>query len=88
MMCEVGSISLLPHMLLSSRKHFRKAELEGSRRSRAYADFKWSEGGCDAATYVVQIINHPHQTITLKVPYAPLIFFPIKDVAELIVEPR
>ena len=33
--CDVGSIVLEPHMCLSSRRHFRKAELEGSRVLRA-----------------------------------------------------
>ena len=44
-MCEVVSIALLPHMLLSSRRHFLKAELEGSRISRAYASLSKDGGG-------------------------------------------
>ena len=44
-MYEVGSIALLPHMLLISRRHFRKAELEGSRISRAYAGLNRDGGG-------------------------------------------
>ena len=37
-MYDVGSIVKVPHTLLSSRKHFLKAELAGSRLPRAYAD--------------------------------------------------
>jgi len=37
---DVGSIVLVPHMLLSSRRHFRKAGLEGLRRSSAYASLR------------------------------------------------
>ena len=33
---EVGSIDLVPHILLSSRRHFRKVGLVGSRVSSAY----------------------------------------------------
>lgn len=36
MMYEVGSITLVPHTFLSSRRHFRKAGPSGSRTSRAY----------------------------------------------------
>ena len=39
------------------------------------------------ATYFVQIINQLHQIIVLKALYVRLIFFPIKDVTELIIEP-
>ena len=33
-MYDVGSVVLVPQMLLSSRRHLREAELEGSRSSR------------------------------------------------------
>ena len=38
------------------------------------------------ATYLVQIINEPHQLIALKVRPTSPILLPIKSVAELIVE--
>ena len=34
---DVGTIFLDPHMLLSSRRHFREAVLKGESLSRAYA---------------------------------------------------
>ena len=37
---DVGSIILAPHMLLSSRKHFREAVLKGGRPSTAYASLR------------------------------------------------
>ena len=43
-MCEVGRIALVPHMLLSSRRHFRKPELVGSRLSRACAVLSGGRG--------------------------------------------
>ena len=39
------------------------------------------------ATYLVQIVNKPHQIIALEVLHALLILLPIKDVAELIAKP-
>ena len=55
-MYEVGSIVLVPHIFLSSRKHFRKAGLAGSRASRAYDSLSGERNG-DAVTYLVQIVN-------------------------------
>jgi hypothetical protein len=43
---------------------------------------------CNVATYLVQIINEPHQAIALKVRCASLILLPVKYVAELIVKVR
>ena len=86
-MCEVGSIVLVPHIFLSSHKHFRKAGLEGSRVSRTYEGLS-KGGGCDAVTHLIQVINQRYQIIVYKVPHASLIFFPVKDVAEFIVKPR
>ena len=55
----VGNIILVPHMLLSSSRHFRKPELAGSRALRTYAVLsKGREEG--VATYLVQIVNQPH----------------------------
>ena len=49
----------------------------------------WAESGEeDVATYLVQIVNKPHQIIALKVRRTLLILFPIKYVTELILEPR
>jgi hypothetical protein len=36
-MYDVGSIALVPHIFLSSRRHFLEAALEGSRSPEAYA---------------------------------------------------
>ena len=38
------------------------------------------------ATYLVQIINEPHQILALKVRGALLILLPVKYVAELVVK--
>jgi hypothetical protein len=38
-------------------------------------------------SYLVQVINKPHQIIILKVRHRLLILFSVKDVCELIVEP-
>lgn len=40
MLYDAGSIVLFPHMLLSSRKHFREAVLKGGRPSTAYASLR------------------------------------------------
>jgi hypothetical protein len=39
------------------------------------------------ATYLVQIVNKPHQIIAFKARYTLLILLPIKYFAELIVKP-
>jgi hypothetical protein len=44
-MHDVGSIPLVPHMLLSSRRHFREGATEGSKPSRAYAGLSGEWGG-------------------------------------------
>ena len=44
MMCDVGSIVLIPHMLLSSRKHFREAALKWGRLFKAYAGLSGRRG--------------------------------------------
>ena len=54
----VGSIVLVPHILLSSRRHFLKAGLAGSRISRTYTGLSKVEEG-DAATYLVQVVDQP-----------------------------
>ena len=82
---EDGSIVLAPHTCLSSRKHFRKAGLAGSRLLRVYACLG-AAGEGNTTTYLIQVVDQPHQIIALKVPDALLKPFPIKDVAELIVE--
>jgi hypothetical protein len=58
MVSDVGSIPV-PHTLLSSRRHFRAAALEGSRSPKAYAGLsvKRGMGDGDATTYLVQIVN-------------------------------
>ena len=40
------------------------------------------------ATYLVQIVDEPHQTVALKVQRAVPIVLPLKDVAELIMKLR
>ena len=50
---------------------------------------RWCErraGEGNVAMYLVQIINEPHQLITLKVRHTSPIPLPIEYVAELIVE--
>lgn len=48
----------------------------------------WAESGEeDVATYLVQIVNKPHQIVSLKVWHALVILLPIQHVAELIVKP-
>ena len=86
-MYEDGSIVLALHTRMSSRRHFRKAGLGGSRLLRAYACSGAAREG-NTATYLVQVVDQPHQIIALKVPCASIELSPIKDVAELIVEPR
>jgi hypothetical protein len=44
-MYDVGSILLVPHMLLSSRRHFREGATEGSKPSRAYIGLSGEWGG-------------------------------------------
>jgi len=73
-----------PHMLLSSRRHFRKAALEGPRPSRAWVGLSEERGEGDAARYLVQVINEPHQIIALKVWHTLLILLPIKYSGEFI----
>ena len=43
-MYDVGSVPLAPHMVLSSRRHFRAAGLEGLRQSGAYAGLGGERG--------------------------------------------
>ena len=43
-MYDVGSIPLVPHMLLSSCRHFRKLGPEESRLSRVYAGLSGERG--------------------------------------------
>jgi len=83
---DVGSNPISPHTLLSSRRHFRKPGLEGSRQSRAYAGSS-RVGKSDVATYLVQIVDKPHRIIALKALYTSMILLPIKYAAELIVKP-
>ena len=84
-MYDAGSIPMLPHTLLSSRRHFRKPALEASRQSRACAGLS-RVGKSDAATYLVQIIDEPHRIVALNVLYASQIFFLMEYVEELIVK--
>ena len=42
----------------------------------------------DGVTYLVQIVNQPHQIIVLKARHTSLILFPVKGIGELVVEPR
>ena len=42
---DVGSIALVPHTLLSSRRHFREVGQDGSRRLRAYSGLSGSVEG-------------------------------------------
>jgi len=79
---DVGSIILLPHMLLSSLRHFREARLEGSRQSKAYADLRQTVWNGDTATYLIQILNQPPQIIDLEVPHTLHIVLPVEYVAE------
>ena len=86
---DAGSNSRVPHMLLSSRRHFRKAVPEGSRLSRACARLsrQWGSLG-DVLTHLIEIINEPQRVIVLKVLHALLILLSIKYVAELIAKVR
>jgi len=83
---EVGSIVLVPHMLLSSRRHFRKPELAGSRLSRAYAGSSRERGRDIGATHLVEIVNKRHKFIPAKIRHVFLVRFAVEDVVELIVE--
>ena len=86
---DVGSITPALHILLSSRRHFRKAVPEGSRLSRACARIsrEWESLG-DLVTDLIEIVNKPYQVIVLKALHALLILLPIKHVAESIVKVR
>jgi hypothetical protein len=83
---DVGSIPSVPHMLLSSRRHFRDAPLEGSRPSRAYASISEEQGRAITTTYLVQIINEPYQVVALKVCHPLLILLSVKYITELVVK--
>lgn len=48
---------------------------------------KQRAGESDAATYIVQIVNKPHQVVSLKVLHALPVLLPIKDVFEPTVKP-
>ena len=48
----VGNINLMPHMLLSSCRHARKPELDGSRLSSAYAGLSRRRDGYEVAYLV------------------------------------
>lgn len=82
---DIGSIPAVPHMLLSSRRHFREVALEGSRPSRTYSSWN-GEFGRMMWAYLVQVINKPRQIITLKVRHILRILSPMKYVVELIVK--
>ena len=43
-------------------------------------------GKGDAETYLIQIVDKPHQVIALKVWYIFAIFLPIKHMAELVMK--
>ena len=85
-MYDVGSIPLVPHILLSSRKLVRKAGPEGSRPSRTYDSLSGVREG-NLATHLVQILNKPHQIVALKVRDTFLILLLMKYAADLIVKP-
>lgn len=44
-------------------------------------------GEGDAKTYLIQIVNEPHQIVALKVRYTLAILLPVKYLAELIAKP-
>ena len=58
-MWDAGRTPLVPHTLLSSRRHFLKAAPEGSRLSRTYAGFSGEGWGGLATAYLVQIVDEP-----------------------------
>jgi hypothetical protein len=62
----------------------------GTARIETIESLRWLKqraGRGNAATYLVQIFNQPHQITILKVWHALLILFPREDVAEFVVEP-
>jgi hypothetical protein len=74
----------VPHKLLSSRTHLRKAELEGSRATETYDETVRKCQGGNAVTHLVQIVNQPGQVVALEVWYMLPIFLPAKEVVELV----
>ena len=83
---DAGSNSRVPHMLLSSRRHFRKPGLEGSRSSSAY-DGLSGVGKGDMMAYLVQMFNKPHQIIVLEALHTLRILLTVKYVGEFIMKP-
>jgi len=64
-------------------------ELDRSRISRAYNGLSGERraGRADVVTCLVQIIDKPHQVITLEVWHTFPIFLPTKHVVEFIMKP-
>ena len=63
----------------------------GTRRIETIEGLRWLKRGAgrrDVATYLIQIVDEPHQILALKVRHAFLVLLPIKYVAELIVKVR
>jgi len=83
---EVGSIDMVPHMFLSSRRHFRKPELLESRLSRAYARSSREWGRDIGATHLVEIVNKRHEFTPTKIRHRFLVRFAVEHTVELIVE--
>ena len=81
-----GSVALAPHILLSSRRHFREARLEGSRSSRAYAALSDEWGRGNVVAHLIQVFNKPGQVIAPKIRHALRILLPVKYLTEFVVK--
>ena len=82
---EVGSLALVPHIVLSSRRHFREAGLEGSRLESLHQLERRVRKG-DVAVHLVQVVNEPHQVFAFKVLLTLRVLLLVKYIMELIVK--
>jgi len=67
----------MPHVLLSSRRHVRKAGLVPSKLPRTYAKVEHRGGQENVETCIVKVFHQPHQ-----IPISEG-FLPVEDVCYL-----
>jgi hypothetical protein len=78
----------MPHILLSSHRHVRNAELVASSVSRIYAGVEYGVDIDDPEAYVVQILYKPDQILIWECLDTRFVLRLAKDGGDLIGESR